>query len=379
MKSLLKKKKPGFSEKTRFLTWFLTWFLTRFLTRFLMIILSLLIAALLNGCTKPIPEPVDHPNLLVAVEGDTLLKREGWSDYIPVGFGTIIQYDDLLQVDGTATILCGDLAIKAVSGRDSCPCPPGPGRLEYEGAHYRAIPDTVPYIQHPRNTLVLDPRPLLRWHDTGASSYTVAIVSGGETVWSQPGVAGNSIRYPDEAPALQPDTDYLLIVQDGTHTSGEEPTRGLGFQVLGEAERAIIEERRDEILALSSLDSPARDFALAVYYATWQAPADETEPADGRGLWGEAWLLLESVAQTQNEPAVYLWMGDVLAAIKLSDEAQVAYQDTLGSAGALGDLESQAAAHAGLWRVTRDENHLEQALRLYARLGDEGAVQALRE
>jgi 2C-methyl-D-erythritol 2,4-cyclodiphosphate synthase len=71
-------------------------------------------------------------------------------------------------------------------------------------------------------------------------------------------------------------------------------------------------------------------------------------------------------------------MGDVLAAMKLSDEAEVAYQDALGSAGALGDLESQAAAHAGLWRVTRDEEHLKQALELYKRLGDEVAAEALR-
>jgi len=332
----------------------------------------LAVTASLSGCSPP-PPPVDHPNLLVAVEGNVRLKRDGWSDYVPVGFGTLIHYDDLLQVDGTATVLCGDLTIKPVSGLDSCPCPPGPGRLEHRGAHYRAIPKTVPYVQHPRNTLVLDPRPLLRWNDTQASSYTVAIVSGGETVWNQPGVTGNSIHYPDEAPALQPDTDYLLIVQDGTHTSGDDPTRGLGFQVLGEAERAIIEERRDEILALSSLDSPARDFALAVYYATWQAPAD------GRGLWGEAWLLLESVAQTQNEPAVHLWMGDVLAAIKLFDEAEAAYQDALQRAEPLGDLETQAAAHAGQWRVTRDEGRFEQALELYERLGDRITAEALRE
>jgi tetratricopeptide (TPR) repeat protein len=219
---------------------------------------------------------------------------------------------------------------------------------------------------------------LLRWNDTGASSYTVAIVSGGETVWNQPGVTGSSIRYPDGAPALQPDTDYLLTVQDGTHTSGDDPSAGLGFQVLSEAERAIIEERRDEILALSSLDSPARDFALAVYYATWQAPADETEQTDGRGLWGEAGLLLESVAQTKNEPAVHLWMGDVLAAMKLSDEAEAAYRDALESARTLGDLESQAAAHAGLWRAMGVQDHLEQALALYEELGDEECAEALR-
>jgi tetratricopeptide (TPR) repeat protein len=198
-------------------------------------------------------------------------------------------------------------------------------------------------------------------------------------VWSQPDVAGNTIRYPDWAPALWPDTDYLLIVQDGKHTSDEDPTRGLGFQVLGEAERAIVEERRDEILALSSLDSSARDFAMAVHYATWQAPADEKEQADGRGLWGEAWLLLESVAQTQNAPAVHLWMGDVLAAMKLFDEAEAVYLTALQQADALGDLESQAEAHAGLWRLMGSETDWDEAITLHETLGDEARVEALRK
>lgn len=348
--------------------------------RRLAILLAALLAATvsLSRCSPPLSPPVDHPNLLVAVEGNVRLKRDGWSDYVPVGFGTLIHYGDLLQVDDAATILCGDLTIKTISGRDSCPCPPGPGRLEYERQHYRDMPDNIPYIQHPRNTLVLDPHPLLRWKDTGASSYTVAIMQAGTMLWTETDVVGNEMQYPADAPTLQPDIDYMLVIREGDTglTSSVDATPGIGFQVVAPENRATIGTRRDEILALSSLDEPARDFALAVYYATWQAPKNGEET--GRSLWGEAWLLLESVAQTQDSPAVHLWMGDVLIAIKLPDEAAAAYRAAVQRAETLGDLDTQASAHIALWRVTRDEGHWGQAVKLYRRLGDEDAAEALR-
>ena len=345
-----------------------------------------LVITLLGGCQNPTPEPVQGVNLLVAVEGDARLKREGWSEYTPVDFGTPILHTDLLEVDGTISVLCGDLSLKPVSGRSNSPCPPTLGWMEREGAYYGldasaamgevrgSLPNDVPYIQHPRNTLVLDPHPLLRWHDTGAISYTVAIVQGGRSIWTQQNVVENEMRYPKNAPSLQPGNDYLLVVIDNDtgKTSSDDPTRGIGFRVVAPEHREAIETRRDDILALSSLDGSTRDFALAAYYATWKPPTEEGEKANsGRGLWGEAWLLLESAVQTHDTPAVHLWTGDVLSAMKLPDEAEAAYQTALGRAEALGDLESQAAAHAGLWRITGDQNHLDRALALYQALGDE--------
>ncbi len=357
-------------------------------TWFLAIIFISLATTLLGGCQNPTPDPVQGVNLLVAVEGDARLKREGWSDYTPVDFGTPILHTDLLQVDGTISVLCGDLSLKPVSGRDNSPCPPALGWMEREGAYYgldasaaigevrgRSLPDDVPYIQHPRNTLILDPHPLLRWNDTGATSYTVAIVQSGRSFWTQEDIVGNEMRYPENAPSLQPGRDYLLVVidNDTDKTSSTDPTRGIGFQIVAPEHCEAIETHRDEILALSLLNSPARDFVLAVYYATWQSP-------DGRrSLWGEAWLLLESVVQTHDTPAVHLWAADVLSAMKLPDEAEAAYQTALGRAEALGDLESQAAAHAGLWRITGGQNDPDQALELYDTLGDEAAIEALRE
>jgi hypothetical protein len=65
--------------------------------------------------------------------------------------------------------------------------------------------------------------------------------------------------------------------------------------------------------------------------------------------------------------------------MKLPNEAETAYQMALEQAEALGDLESQAAAHAGLWRVTGDEVHWDKAMELYTYLGDDAAQRALEE
>ena len=102
---------------------------------------------------------------------------------------------------------------------------------------------------------------------------------------------------------------------------------------------------------------------MALYYAS-------LETGDGHGLWGEAWLLLETVVQTRPAPAVQVLLGDVLAALQLPREAEAAYRDAHQSAEALADLESQAAALEGLCRVTGDTTQCDQARALYQMLGD---------
>lgn len=326
------------------------------------------IAALLTGCTPtpPPPPPVPRPNVVIAVEGTAQVKREGWTAYSPVGFGALVQYADLLEVDGRVQILCGDLTVKTIeNGLDSCPCPPWEGSFQTSSGSYRNVPDNVPYIQHPRNTLVLKAQPLLRWYDTGASGYTVAIMQDGEAIWQQAGVTGNELVYPAVAPPLQPGVDYLLRVQaeDSGVSSEADPARGLGFQVMTSAQQAALEAHCGAVAALPGLDAAARDYALALCYATWEPEGG------GRGSWGAAWLLLETVAQTQDAPAVHLWTGDVLRAMQLSADALAACRVALARAEALGDLESQAAAHERLYELTDDAAHRDAAAEVYGRLG----------
>ena len=334
-------------------------------------IIVLIGVLLLSGCsdqTTATPAPTSTiVNLLVAVEGQAQLKREGWTTYTPVDFGTRIYPTDLLTVEGAASVLCADLSIKPVAELGRCPCPVEHGWLEYKGFRFdslRGVPQEVPYILYPRHTLVLDAQPWLRWHATGGVSYTISIMSGGREIWSQADVTSNMLRYPADAPILQPGIDYLLVVRDNAtgRASTEEGVPGIGFRVIDAATLETVGQRRAEIQALP-LDTSARDLALALYYAG-------LETGDGHGLWGEAWLLLESVVQTRPTPAVQVLLGDVLAALQLPREAEEAYRDAYQNAEALGDLESQAAALEGLCRVTGDTAQCDQARELYQMLGD---------
>lgn len=330
---------------------------------------------LLAGC---LPQPTlsdtaDEPALhwLIAAEGQVVIEREGWQDFYPISPGMSLRRGDLLrpQAGGKAVVLCADLSLYTVATERGCPCQEAVPVLTYQGAPIlvpRQAEKDVPYVLSPRATGILEAHPVIRWHDTGAGTYTVIIWQGSVKVWQQTGVEATEIRYPEAAPLLQPGRDYLVVVVDETteHSSEDDPARGTGFHLLTPEEQEEIANRREQIEALS-LDEAARRYALALYY-------------DQQGLRGEAVALLESLASDWPGPAVALRQGDIYLVMRLPSEAAQAYDHALERAEAAGDLEAQALAHAGLWRATGEIAHRDEALRLYQRLGDEKAVQDLQ-
>lgn len=343
--------------------------------RLCLVVLFILIGVLLgcDGDGAHAPEPDLGPNLLIETRGSVSLKREEWKDYVPVSFGVRVRRGDLIRPDEgqEVKVLCADLSLQSAEREQGCACKVEEPVLVYDTASLRTPrnPDAgqIPYILYPRNTTVLDERPLLRWNDTGAGSYTVAVFQGGKVLWEQSEVQGTEIHYPDDAPALESGVDYLLMVtdEDTGHHSDEDRAKGLGFQILDPEEKAVVEVRRDEILSLP-VEQPARSFVLAVYYA-------------GQRLRGDAVMLLDEVSADVDAPTVHLWRGDLLAAMQLPDEAEAAYQTALGIAQAGGDLEAQAAVQVGLWQVTKDQTWLDEAMESYESLGDQEQADALRE
>lgn len=341
------------------------------------VVLFAVIGGLVSCGGTPTPTPTSipdlGPNLLIETQGPVSLKREGWIEYVPASFGVEVRRGDLVRPDKgqEVKILCADLSLKTVNQESGCPCEVeepvlvyGPARmLTPRGQNLQQIP----YILYPRQTAVPDGHPVLRWHDTGVSGYTVMIVQGGKTLWQQTGVQGSEVRYPDDAPALQPGVDYLLTVTDegSGHHSGEDQAKGLGFQVLSLKEQATVEAQRDQILALP-IDEPARRFVLAVYYT-------------GLRLRGDALAILDEVSSSLDSPAVHLWQGDLLAAMQLPGEAETAYTTALTKAQAMEDRETQAAAQVGLCRVTGQGDWLEKAARTYEALGDQDQADNLRK
>jgi tetratricopeptide (TPR) repeat protein len=244
----------------------------------------------------------------------------------------------------------------------------------FESSTRGAAPDSVPYILYPRATAILDSRPVSRWNDTGASSYTVEIWQGGDIVWQETDAKHDSLEYPDDAPALQFATDYLLVVTDNDtgKSSTSDPNKGLGFEVVGAEQRAKIADQQRAISTLADLDAAAQNMALALYLHQFEI--------HGRGLWAEAAALFQDTSKDRSDaPAVYLHLGDSLAKMKLWAEAQSAYESALKHAQTLHDLESQADALFALWRITSDESQYEQALQLYKDLGAQDKANAIQK
>jgi hypothetical protein len=339
-------------------------------------VLPVILLVFQGSCTSP-----SHPesksqvvSLLAQADGPVSIKREGWKDFQPAGFGSLVWPTDLLKTDGKIVLVCADLqTVKTFSGTGRNPCPLSNGEiiLKYDEMWFSSVrrggsADEIPSIISPRNTTIFDPNPILKWEDTGAKSYTIEVTQSGETVWENANVTGTELVYPTDAEKLIAGKDYLLIITDNDSgkSSSEDIEKGLGFQVAGGEDRERIVRQREIINNLPELDEDGRNFALAMY--------DANVRIGGRGPWEDSYLLLEKLSRSNpNEPAIFLRLGDVLAKMKRWDEAEAAYTSALTQSESRGDLESKADALASLWRINPSgQSNYDDALKLYQLIGE---------
>jgi hypothetical protein len=360
----------------------------------------LILGLILPGCgsttTSPAPSP-DTPspieehgdeftepglNLLVAREGEVLLKRAAWPDYHPTAFGTILERGDLLKLSGgaQARVLCDNLTLWPVPGgapaglNSGCPQPPEPA-LTRAGAKVgatRGVDPLVPYVISPRATRLLEDTLTLRWNDTGSGPYNIE-VRGGDLSWRQEGVAQTELVYPGE-PALKAGVFYLLVVEDDQgRSSQDEGAKGLGFSLLEEAEAGQVRADAGRIAGLG-LSSEAQALALARLYT-------------GHGLIAEAAEILEGLVEGgSRQAAVHQALADLYCEIGLSLLAEPRYREATSLAEAEGDVEGLAAAQASLGEVYAGLNNAKEATRWlnqaqanYERLGDTGRASDIAE
>jgi len=321
-----------------------------------------------------IPLPDEGLHFLLTSSGSEAvqIKRlaQGWTAFHPAFWGTNIQRGDLIQPPpgGDVVVLCADLTMHSLAQEAGSPCQVSQPDLFWDGVSIvrpMAPGQQVPFIVYPRRTSITDTHPLLLWHDTGASSYTVAIIQNGAAIWQESGVTNTQIRYPEDASPLEPGVDYLLEItdEDSGASSSADPSKGLGFQLLTPEQTAVVSAARARIMALP-LEESAKQFALANYYA-------------GQGLYGDALAALDEATVMQESPQVWLWRGRILIAVRFNADAQTAFTDASILAETVGDVESQAEAQAELWGLTGDEGHRDTAIALYQQLGDAERVSDL--
>jgi len=358
----------------------------QFLNKECIIILFFMI--ILTGCqiNQETPEAFlsekNNPiSILVSTNSQIQLKRGGWKNYQPASFGAHLYPTDLIKSDEEISILCSDMQTVSVfqgTGRTPCPLPTRDDVLVYDGMVFesgaRGLSSEIPYIIYPRNTIILEIHPELRWHDIEANSYTVEIRQGTNLIWKNIDVRDTSIKYPDTAPLLSAGKEYSLIVydNDSDRSSLDDSNVGLGFQLLDGTALSILEEQKTKIYSVMELAPIAQGYALAVYYSQTQI--------EGRGIWGEAMVLLEQIARNNsNSPAVHLQLGYVLGRMKLYSEAEDEYKVALEQARLIEDLESQGEAFTALWHITKKDNYYTQAVEAFSQLGDMDRVKFLAE
>jgi hypothetical protein len=337
------------------------------------------------GCSPPAPTSpaatTPGLNLIIAAEGEVLLKRDGWSGFHPTSFGAVVHRGDQLQpaADAEVVVLCENLTTWTVPGglpsglNNGCPQVPEPALVSAGGliANTRGGTDPlIPYIISPRSTKLLDPMPTLRWNAApGAKTYTLRI-SGID--WQEQ-VEATEFKYPGN-PALQPGTDYLLIVEaNNGKFSKDEGLPGLGFSLLAqeEADRVRADVARIDALNLSA---DATAFALAQLFS-------------GHQLYAEAIELLENSAATNDRATnVYRALGDLYQHVGLLMQAEARYLRAVEIAEAVGDIESGTAAKAKLGEVylalgnkTEAREWLTQAQAGYESLGDSQRASEIAE
>ncbi|WP_446010898.1 hypothetical protein [Candidatus Electrothrix sp.] len=298
------------------------------------------------------------------IEGEgTSLSRSHDAGYIPVFVGTQVQRGDLIRPEQgrTVKILCSDLSLHEISKKSPLPCSDENSLLFVDGFHIEkpmGSGSIIPYILHPRRTAILDQNPLLRWYDTGASSYTVKIMDEAiNLIWQDRDVKQNESKYPGH-PELKPGKEYLLLVTDndtGSY-SGNDPMDKLGFHLLDDQTRKKAESYVGKINLLN-LPDESKSFAIAMYYTT-------------QGVYGEALSLLNGINSNMLTPAMELWRGHIYGEMSLYKEAETAYNKSLNLAKTKGDIYTQAQAADGLWCVTRKQEFQNASMELYKKSGE---------
>ena len=323
-------------------------------------------------------------HLLVESTGQLTRKRPGWQEALPLSFGAVLDRDDLLEVGPGAEglVACADLSVSELSPgyHGGLPCPADGALLVREGSFVlgprrsMAAGASIPYVQSPRHTYLVTAHPVLRWHPSGpdATTYTVRVWGGGIEWEAQ--TAATELRYPEHAPALQPGVSYSLSVTDSAGRSSEEEKTALdlSFVLLGAQEAAAVEALVAQARGLG-LSQRAADLLVSQIY-------------DGHDLRAEAIALLEGMAPRQDAPGLYRRLGELYLEVGLYSEAAGAFELARAGYGALGDLEGEAAALAGMGLAHRGNGDdatargwLEQARDLYQRLGEGGGLAGVED
>lgn len=327
---------------------------------------------------------------IIHTSGEVQLERQDGRIIRPT-VGTLMYPGDKLRTaqNGQLTIQCADLGIKSIApsenqlnscllaskksksgcSADLIKCPDrGDDKITWNSA-------PIPYIISPRNTKLLNNKPILRWNPVaGATSYKLSLRENGAKLNWEMTVSGTEALYPGE-PALKPSVSYKLIVEANTGASSENAVGegDIEFSLLDESE---VQRVKGEVGAIDKQvpNESAKTLAISSIYLNTDLIAEAIDDLEN---------LLKTGVET---PPIYRSLGDLyLEKLQLVPQAAFYYSKAINAAKP-DDIEELTAARYGLGQVhSAMRNNLEAMgyLRLakdgFQSLGDLGMVEKVEK
>jgi len=311
---------------------------------------------------------------LIASEGNVELKRVGWSGFHPVTAGTRLEIKDQVRLasDAKATILCTDFETtwQPTRGERSdvsqgCNKPTASVSQAPEGlAINTRSTEESERIRSPRGS-IRELCPSIRWESFGEQEYEVQVSLGNQIIWGP--VLVDGFEQPMPPGFLKPELPYRVQVRSFGGSVFVEPTTP--FNVIREDIRSKVAEGETALLAQFQDGTLEQELAHALYLAH-------------QSLRDEALAILDSILPELNSASVELWGAHLALGLGFQYGAAERYENARKLARKYEDLETEAAASAGLGHAAIKHEQsvpwLREALLLYERLGDEIKASSLR-
>lgn len=322
-------------------------------------------------------------NIVVMVSGHAAVKRKGWTNFVPLTFGSNLREGDLLRLDMSSKlqVVCSDLKMLNVDATvTGDPCLASLPILKWaDGSLLRptrsaSTDRSFPLVLSPRMTKLLSEHPLLRWTEAKGSTVYYLAVRGPELLWTKKVVSKTELLYPDDAPKLESGQQYKLIVAvDAEHSSEIEEANGLGFSVLPSKERKTVLAEQGQLEHLGLEEGPTQ-YLIARLYAS-------------HGLNAEAIQKLENDAKSFQVAATERLLGELYLRVQLPRQAESHYLKSLSLSQNEQDEEGQMQCHLALATIYLKalgnagavREHLEAAIAIADKVGDDRSIQEDRK
>ena len=293
------------------------------------------------------------PSIHLLLSGKIELRRSSWQHYQPVAAPLPVNLypnDSIRYPKGKKfSVLCASLKIKKIEAdsdteTDMVNICPSVDKvvLQYEssdfgGTRSGGTNQIIPYIISPRQTKILNNKPLLHWNAVpNSTSYTVRLRDSSGVIWEEK-VNNTEIVYPGN-PALKPGESYsMVVIANNKSSSQNESIPGLAFSLFDFNKAQEIKAAVEQIYQ-QELPEDVQSIALVHLYRSYDLIAKAIET-------------LEILVEQENKTTlVYSLLGDSYRQIRLNLQAKDAYLKAI-ELSKTEDIEEKADAQAALGEV----------------------------